>query len=605
MLLTFGKIQTIKKDHPILNPSLDKPMDFYNGKYYIKDSITMTDGNGYVIEPGFLEVYVSYSSYFKESVNTEFYINYHHITNDGKIYNWRYYVHKEEETIYRLDKTDRPNLVLTKNKINNLLYSENEMIDRFLSKEEFTKKDNRYYIRVPEMSKWTMGDIDSSGVFRGDFVFDENSETKVNLNKDLNFNKLFKLFENKSIYIDDNIHPYETFDNRWMDLFNLGTTGLWDDVFNNGLRVSNANGKFYPSHRQVYGINPNINVVYAKLGEYFTDFGSLSESGKYHIYKINHNTYLPGISYTQKLLTDTSLTKVHPRNYYKYEESPFYMIRSLSVPDNDITKSPIIFYGGNKVNNIQENHYNSKNGTINSLTKADVYAIKDDEIPRQWEMGMLLTTVHGKNNINNLLTDSKNNIESKLLNYTTYKSYLDRSNLDWGLYHVNENTNSIFKDDLHIHLFDTDPNKTYYRMHSTDVDNDNYVRRVTELINLSNVVTDIKLGPEVRTTYDKTEVNLNDGNRFINIINEDASMALTYFKAEINKRSPRYTLENQSLSYEIAYPEQQTFLTRMNKRLSLKDNERLAIDKITVGFRPIMVKINNKWKHLTKKGLGR
>ncbi len=32
---------------------------------------------------------------------------------------------------------------------------------------------------------------------------------------------------------------------------------------------------------------------------------------------------------------------------------------------------------------------------------------------------------------------------------------------------------------------------------------------------------------------------------------------------------------------------------------------KLAIDKITVGFRPILVKVNNKWKHLTKKGLGR
>ena len=604
MLLTFGKIQAITKEHPILNPTLDKPMDFYNGKYYIRDSITMTDGSGYVIEPGFLEVYISYSSYFEENVNTEFYINYHHITNDGKIYNWRYYVHKEEETIYRLDKNDRPNLVLTKNKINNLLYTEREMEERFLSKDEFNKKDRRYYIKVPEMNRWTMGEIGSSGTFTGDFVFDKNTETKINLNKDLNFNNLFKLFENRSIYIDANIHPYEMFDNRWVDLFNLGTSGLWDDVFNKGLRVSNANGKFYPSHKQVYGINPNINVVYAKLGEYFTDFGSLSESGKYHIYKIDHNTYLPGISYTQKSLSDSSVNKEHPRNYFRYEESPFYMVRLLSVPDDNITKSPIIFYGGNTANTVYENHYNAINESVN-LISDEIYGVRNTEKPRQWEMGMLLTTVHGKNDINDLLTDSKNNIQSKLLNYTTYKSYLDKSNLDWGLYHINESTKSIFKDDLHIHLFDTDPNKVYYRAHSTDVDNDNYIRRITELINLSDVVTDIKLGPEVRTVYDKTEINLNDENRFINLVNEDMSMVLTYFKAEINKRSPRYTLENQSLSYEVAYPEQQTFLPRMNKRLSLKENEKLAIDKITVGFRPILVKINNKWKKLTKRGVGR
>ncbi len=49
------------------------------------------------------------------------------------------------------------------------------------------------------------------------------------------------------------------------------------------------------------------------------------------------------------------------------------------------------------------------------------------------------------------------------------------------------------------------------------------------------MVTDIKLGPEVRTVYDKTEIS-NDENRFINIVNESASMALAFLKAkEINK----------------------------------------------------------------------
>ena len=82
-------------------------------------------------------------------------------------------------------------------------------------------------------------------------------------------------------------------------------------------------------------------------------------------------------------------------------------------------------------------------------------------------------------------------------------------------------------------------------------------------------------------------------------------MALTYLKLEINKKSPRYTLENQNLCYELAYPEQETFTARMTRRFKLKDNEKLGIDKITVGFRPIQVKINNVWKNITKRGVGR
>ncbi len=58
-------------------------------------------------------------------------------------------------------------------------------------------------------------------------------------------------------------------------------------------------------------------------------------------------------------------------------------------------------------------------------------------------------------------------------------------------------------------LFDVDPNtKTYYRMHSTDVDNDNYIRRITESINLVMCWSDIKLDSKLETVYDKMEINL-------------------------------------------------------------------------------------------------
>lgn len=606
MLLTFGKIKTITKDHPILNPSLDKPMDFYNGYYYVKDNIFINDGNGYLLEPGFLEVYISYTSLYEENINTEYYVNYKHITTDGRIYNWRYYLNKDENTVYRLNKNDRPNLILTKNKIDKLLYSENEMSQRFLNRFNSGFEVDSNFIRIPQLKSQVLNNTSTSGDFLGDTLLEDNNTVKIqNLNKDLNFNKLFKSLENRSIYIDDNIHPNETFSSRWVDLFNLGSVGLWDDIYKRGLKVSDANGQFYPSHRNVYGINPNINMIYGKLGECFTDVGSLSDTGKYNLYKIDHNTYLPGISYARINYDLTQDLINYPRYNYNFEENPFYMVRLYSTPDEEITKDPVVFYGPNSANYIENNKYNTVNETRNDVFNNSYVSI-DRNKPRQWEMGILMTAVHKKTDINKLFIDYKNNIISKSFNSTTFSRYKDLfSNITWGKWFLNNTSDKMFKDDLHIHLFDIDPNKVFYRSHSTEVDNDSYITYMSSRIEDSDAVTDIRFGPEIRTTYDKTEVNLDNSDRFIDIVNSDSSMALTYFKAEINKKSPRYTLENQAIVYNAAYPEQQDFVTRMNNRFKLKDNEVLGIDKITVGFRPIQIKTNGIWKNISKRGEGR
>ena len=604
MLLSFGKIHAINKDHPILNPTLDKPMDFYNGYYYIKEAIEFDNEVPFTLEPGFLEVYISYTSAYEENINTEFYINYKHITNDGKIYTWRYYLHKEEETIYRLNKNERPSLILTKNKIDNLLYTEKEMSNRFLSKEKSGFEENSNFVRVPILTSRRLNEVSNNGRFNGNKLYKDNTTiTSTNLNKKLGFNKLFKIFENKSSYIDDNIHPKENFDYRWKDLFNLGSIGLWDDIYNKGLKVSNANGRFYPSHRRVYGIIPNINLVYSKLGEYFSNIGSISSSGEFDVYTINHNTYLPGIIYGKKEESIEYEYYRHPRNFFNMEECLFYMVRILDTPDPAISKNPIVFYGNNNAREISYNTREEKYEIVNPTGEFDRHNFK---IPYQWEMGMLTTVVHKKNDLELLFDDYVNNVESNSFSFTRYAKMLNKNNrVDWGSWFLNNNTSTTFKDDLHLHLFDTDPNKVYYRSHSTEVDNDNYINRMKDLISNGDSVTDIRLGPEAITTYDKSEINLNSSDRFINIVNEDPSMALTYLKLEINKKSPRYTLENQNLCYELAYPEQETFTARMTRRFKLKDNEKLGIDKITVGFRPIQVKINNVWKNITKRGVGR
>ena len=67
MLLMMGKIHSINSDHAILTPDINKELDFYTGYYYIKDKITIDE---LIIEPGHLEVYVTYTSAYIEGVNT-------------------------------------------------------------------------------------------------------------------------------------------------------------------------------------------------------------------------------------------------------------------------------------------------------------------------------------------------------------------------------------------------------------------------------------------------------------------------------------------------------------------------------------------------------
>ena len=62
MLLTYGKIKTINQEHPILNPSLDMDMNFYNGHYFIPDGLKLKgDESDIIIDSGFLEVYTNQS----------------------------------------------------------------------------------------------------------------------------------------------------------------------------------------------------------------------------------------------------------------------------------------------------------------------------------------------------------------------------------------------------------------------------------------------------------------------------------------------------------------------------------------------------------------
>ena len=600
MLLMMGKIHSINSEHAILTPDINKELDFYTGYYYIKDKITIED---LIIEPGLLEVYVTYTSAYIEGVNTEYYINYKLITNDGKIYTWRYYLHKEEENVY-LDKTDLPGLSLTKNKIGSVIYNRKEMEERFLTREETNIEDRRYFISTPILEQRRITEVDTNLDFVGDNLFTKDEPKYFDIQKDIGYRYLFELTKDRSVYVDYNYHN-NTFNDRWLDLFNLGSARPWDIELTGDVKVSEANGYFYPSHMKNFGINPLIDLAYVKMGEYFTDIhkvnDKLNPTSRNHTYRIINNTYLPGIVRDYSPTTDHPDGK-HPREYQNGEISPFYIVRSMVTPDERMKTIPVVYYGHNSYSRLFSISEKKDRSYIAPDSEIEFSNITNpsNKQPRQWSIGMVMTS--NRNDLDLEEMFKKRNEISNNINTSYY--YFKKDNISWGDYYLNESGSNISHklDDLHLNLFDINPDRILYRSHSTNVDNDKYITLKLDILNNSDAITDIRLGPEVRTVYDRTTIPLTDSeNRFIKIENDDPAMALTYFKADIVKDSPRYTLENRELAYSITYPEQQNFVQRFNSRLNLKTDEKLAIDRITVGFRPIQVKNRGVWKNIDYK----
>ena len=597
MLLMMSKIHSIESNHPILTPDINKEMDFYTGYYYIKNKITLGE---LIIEPGFLEVYVTYTSTYEEGVNTEYHINYKLITNDGKIYTWRYYLHKEEEVVY-LDRTDMPSLSLTKNKIGSVIYNRKEMEERFLTREESNIEDRNYFISTPILEQREITELDSNLDFIGDKLFIDEKPKYFDIQKEIGYKNIFELTKDRSVYADYNFHN-NTYNNRWTDLFNLGSIQSWDKDIIGDTKVSDTNGLFYPSHLKTFGVNPIIDLAYIKMGEYFTDIrkvnGKLNPTNKNHIYRITNNTYLPGIVRKQQSLTDIIDNTLHPREYNN-EIAPFYMVRSIITPDKKMTTIPIVYYGHNGSSNLFTTSEKKDRRYLEPTDELKNIVRPSDKHPRQWSIGMIMSSNRRDVDLEDMFKNR--NKVSSIISSSHYYSVRDR--IPWGKYYLNIwDATGTKLDDLHLNLFDINPDRVLYRSHSTNVDNNNYIREKLNTLDNTDAVTDIRLGPEVRTVYDRTTIPLTDGaNRFIKIDNDDPAMALTYFKAEIVKDSPRYTLEDRELAYSITYPEQQNFVQRFNARLKLKPNEKLAIDRITVGFRPLQVKNRGVWKNIDLK----
>ena len=613
MLFSYGKIKRIKGDDIILSPTLDKDMDFYNGQYFLEENTTLR-GSDYniTLEPGFLEVFTTSGKFMNDDKN--FFINYKLTTTNGLIYIWRFYADKTEEVVVHINKDDRPNLLLTLRSLGKLSYTREEMEDRFLLRETSHLDDSKYFIGLPEVTRrslYVSPDISKYSLFNTDLDFYENDKIeKFTLMKDLEYNNFYNIGKDKKVYIDHNTHPEQEYE-KWVDLFQSDPN--WSDKYTDNKKISDSEGFVFPSIRKTFGVWPIMNYLHAKLGEYFVDI-SLPITNKQHLLKISNNTYLPFFHFKFKG-QDREIVTI--KESYQSIPSPLLMSRLFSTPDKDLKTKPIIHYA----HNIKPRYYVSlKNTTnINDMKNRDVeleFTQDQDKVYRHsvahthpivYNSGILSTSVVRKKDPINLFQMKKEGRKSQLINEYVFSKYFTK--IGWSLnlfpttFPLDITPDPSLFDILH-QLLDLDPTKSFYQSFSETNENFKYRDIFLQYIHNNYITEDIRLGPEIRKIYDFSEINLTETNKRIlefNLADNDPSLALTYFKPEINKKSSRYRI-NPGNVYDPAYPEQEDFMDRVLKRRDLNPNEKLAIDKITIGFRPIQIKEQGIWKNINMKG---
>lgn len=657
MLLGMGKIKTIGKDDPLLKPSLDYPLSFYTGYYYLKEEANLdasATGNSflYKINPGFLEIYISYSSDYKPGENTSYYINYRLTTQDGSLYIWRYYAHKEEGVLTFLDRTDRPKLLLTKNKIGKLVYTKDEMDELFLNKKASHLDNDEYFIRTPKIEVVPINkalnklDFRPTNMFNTEDIMTEEefdrSKIVIDGFKDWEkFNNLlvwrFKDSDSRLEYFLENetsvnnslaLDPYRS-NVGWLtkelnkedlaispgrndNIFNqqglykrvnrmLATLGDWSANLFRNWQVPKMAGDTMQNYNLEQSIGVNQTCISRVVGNtYFPDIAPII-SGELHQVKWIPNNGIQMDKFREQW-SDSLLEG--------YTRSSFHMGRIMNLPDNDMVSSPVILYGNNGTSGTIEGMkyrgadtgYAVSEDFLNNFTKSNMWPIIQSGVEikyalaRQLRPGNILTTHLKKEHFVkrvNLSTRSKTlgiqAQENKFYDLYSTPQYgqWDNPRRKWK--------NNVLSDHVISNMIDFDYLVTGYRQQSYDVWNTDYIDYAMNLINTDKDGAKLRLGPEVRTTYDLSEYRVDDWQHRVLNIQPDANMALTYFKPEIVKTSPRYTLENQADVYGITFPGEVNFADKLSKSLSLPDSQTLAIDKITVGFRPIQKYVNGRW----------
>ena len=130
----------------------------------------------------------------------------------------------------------------------------------------------------------------------------------------------------------------------------------------------------------------------------------------------------------------------------------------------------------------------------------------------------------------------------------------------------------------------------------------NHLNELENVINNEDIITGIKLGPETTYSYDLTDVPFNDKVNKLKRVHLPYNYALTYFKMEINKDSPKYNIENRDRVFSTFILTDADASVKYNDLMSrgMHWQSALSIDKLTMKFAPILVRIRGQWRDIQR-----
>lgn len=625
MLLTLGKIGRITDlSHPVLSPTIENTKNFYGGQYYIDRELTIgTGGTIDKIGPGYLEVFITYIDLYENNPsNNSYYINYKLTNNKGQLFLWRYYVDGLSGSV-TLNTSDRPTQLLTQNNIGSLVYTKDEMDFYFLNKEISKLNKPKYWIRTPILESREVNDFGNNMTVYPDQLFKEGSVwEKEDFSIHQNWFDLYSKTFDLTSSIDYNIHPTNL----------TGTDTIeWKDISTNTNWKALANNKRFlktwikpKNHTLMYSTDMCANLISNTLGEVFLPRNHSTETNDeittitdLKMYKIDHNTYAPHIASIEFSGDDSMYAGPYYRSAFAYRQAYFHLMRVLGTPDEDMSTTPLIYYSDSGYRTLVDSNLDIVNEYLQTITESKLTEEYKMILRRNGDyfsrmlvrnlgMGIMLSSIHNKQNIETIYEHFKSRYHTDFFKYTTILR--DNNVAQHGKFYVpltqyNKTTNTFhfnFYSDFIRLIHEGDMRKAYYRSDSLNILEDGTLEYYTNRMDTNTIHhQDIRLGPEVRTVYDKSDIATNDiNNKVITVLNNKPNMVLTYFKPEIVTSSPRYNVTNKELAYEPTTGWDVNFADRMNRRFTLNNGELLAIDRLTVGFRPIQVKINGVWTDL-------
>lgn len=412
MLRTFGKIKTITKDNPIFHPELSPRKLHLQGTYYIKEIITLAHPEKiHELKPGILEVTVTtdntetYETLVKGAPQpgvTLFYIiNYKLLCNDGSIYTWRVYT-EENGGSYKINSRDTATQILTKNTIDKLIYTQQEMADRFLSKASLNWELEGKFITTPRISEYDTNISVSTGIANGDMTL--STERVTSLHK-YGYHKLWNKFINNSAVYALNMNDGSKLDNyrkanpTWLDAilqsyntFNPqsymnvpvgpisnkqeANKSLIDIIYSDTLAQGYTTWMMHGDYM--------LNKLHYNIGNSISDWefeptSSIFTRDNVKINRIVGNTYLQGhkdlkinlpafdntlpLDYRQgnNVYDTTNNTVMDPSDAYVYST------RIIRTPDTNLKYNPVISYASN--------HSTIFKSSNNTLIRTDKYLI--------------------------------------------------------------------------------------------------------------------------------------------------------------------------------------------------------------------------------------